>query len=86
MKITDGYSSYRWVYLLRFKSEAFEKFKEWKLVAERMTGLKIKKIVSDGGGEYINKASGDLLRSEGIPHDFTAPHTPQQNAISERGN
>lgn len=86
MKITDGHSSYRWVYLLKFKSKAFVKFKEWNLSAERMSGMKVKKVVSNGGGEYVNKLFGDFLRSEGIIHDFTAPHTPQQNPISERGN
>lgn len=86
MKIIDGHSSYRWVYLLRFKSEAFEKFKEWKLVAERMTGLKVRKLVSDGGGEYGNKVFGDFLRAEGITHNFIAPHNPQQNPIPEQGN
>lgn len=86
MKIVDGHSSYRWIYLLRFKNEAFVKFKEWKLSAERMSGLKVKKVVSDGGGEYVNNMFAEFLRGEGITHDFTAPHTPQQNSISERGN
>lgn len=86
MKITDGCSSYRWIYLLRFKSEALEKLKEWKLQAEKLTGLKVRRIISDGGGEYVNKLFDEFVRSEGITHQYTAPHTPHQNPISERGN
>lgn len=51
-----------------------------------MTGLKMKKLVSDGGGEYINKAFREFFEDEGITHDFTAPHTPQQNPIAKQGN
>nr|GFD47609.1 retrovirus-related Pol polyprotein from transposon TNT 1-94 [Tanacetum cinerariifolium] len=41
-----------WVYLLRFKHEAFEKFKEWKQLIENQTGRTVKKLRTDNGLEF----------------------------------
>ncbi|GJY52382.1 retrovirus-related pol polyprotein from transposon TNT 1-94 [Tanacetum coccineum] len=38
LSIVDDYSKRVWVYILRFKHEAFEKFKEWKQLVENQTG------------------------------------------------
>nr|GEY07837.1 hypothetical protein [Tanacetum cinerariifolium] len=37
LSIVDDYSKRVWVYLLRFKHEAFQKFKEWKQLVENQT-------------------------------------------------
>ena len=39
---TDDYSRYGYIYLMRHKSEAFEKFEEFKAKAEKQLGLCIK--------------------------------------------
>ncbi|PKI54881.1 hypothetical protein CRG98_024712 [Punica granatum] len=39
---TDDYSRYRYVYLLKYKHESFEKFKEFKFEVEKQTGKSIK--------------------------------------------
>ncbi|KAL0462753.1 UNVERIFIED_CONTAM: hypothetical protein Slati_0162900 [Sesamum latifolium] len=44
---TDDPSRYGYVYLMRYKSEAFERFKEYRLEVENQTGRKIKAIRSD---------------------------------------
>ena len=49
---TDDYSRY-YVYLMRRKSEAFEKFKEFRAEVENQLGKRIKAIRSDRGGEYF---------------------------------
>jgi len=41
-----------WVYFLKNKSDAFSVFKRWKQGVETQTGLKIKCLKSDNGGEY----------------------------------
>ena len=41
---------------------------------------------TDNGGEYTSTEFGPYLRHEGIRHEFTIPHTPQQNGALERLN
>ena len=50
---TDDYSRYGYVYLMRRKSEAFEKFKEFRAEVENQLGIRIKAIRSDRGDEYL---------------------------------
>ena len=40
-----------WVYFLKNKSDVFETFKKWKAMVEKETGLKVKCLRSDNGGE-----------------------------------
>ena len=42
------------VYLMKYKSEAFEKFKEFKYEVEKFTGKNIKTLQLDRGGEYLS--------------------------------
>ena len=52
---TDDLSRYGYVYLMRHKSEAFEKFKEFRHEVEKQTGKPIKVLRSDRGGEYLSQ-------------------------------
>ena len=47
---TDDYSRYGYVYLMKQKSEAFKKFKEFRAEVENQLGKHIKAIQSDQGG------------------------------------
>ena len=78
----------RWceVYLIKNKSEVFSKFKEYKEMAERQTGHKIKAIQSDNGTEYCNREFDTYLKEHGIVRRLSASHTPQQNGVAERKN
>lgn len=49
---TDYYSRKTWVYFLQEKSEAFECFKSFKAMAERVSERLIKTLRTDRGGEY----------------------------------
>ncbi|MCQ7056702.1 transposase family protein, partial [Clostridioides difficile] len=49
----DDYSRYGYIYLLRRKSECFEKFKEYRADVEKQHGKSIKSLRSDRGGEYL---------------------------------
>ena len=79
----DDYSQKAHVYFLKHKNEAFDKFLEFKVYAEKATGLHIKTIRSDRGGEYVNHHFQNFLKQQGIQHQTTAPYTPQQNGIAE---
>jgi hypothetical protein len=51
---TDGLSIYGYIYLMKHKSEIFEKFKEFQNEVKNQLDRKIKHIRSDRGGEYLN--------------------------------
>ncbi|KAL0427777.1 UNVERIFIED_CONTAM: Retrovirus-related Pol polyprotein from transposon TNT 1-94 [Sesamum latifolium] len=63
---TDNHLWYGYVYLMRYKSEAFGWFKEYKLEVENQTGRKIKALRSDRGGEYLSGEFIDYLKENGI--------------------
>lgn len=86
MIFTNGFSKYKHVYILKSKSKAFPIFKSFKVLVKNQTGRTIKRLVNDGGGEYVNEEFKSYLDSTGILMDVTALYTPQQNPISERGN
>ncbi|GJR40443.1 retrovirus-related pol polyprotein from transposon TNT 1-94 [Tanacetum coccineum] len=68
-----------WVYILRFKHEAFGKFKEWKQLVENQTGRMVKKLWMDNGLEFYNQEFELLCIESGIARHLTVAGTPQQN-------
>ena len=64
------------VYLMKRKSEAFEKFKEFWAEVENQLGKHIKAIRSNQGGEYLLGDFKDYLTQNGIVSQLTAPGTP----------
>ncbi|KAK9033550.1 hypothetical protein V6N11_049737 [Hibiscus sabdariffa] len=83
---TDDFSRYGYIYLMRHKSEALEKFKEFKNEVQNQHGKSIKVLRSDRGGEYLSQDFDELLKECGIVSQLTPPGTPQWNGVSERRN
>ncbi|KAK9671652.1 hypothetical protein RND81_12G045300 [Saponaria officinalis] len=83
---TDDVSRYGYVYLMRHKSESFEKFKQFKNEVQNQIGKKIKALRSDRGGEYFSQEFDDHLKDCGIVSQLTPPGAPQLNGVSERRN
>ncbi|KAM1726180.1 hypothetical protein ACFX12_016980 [Malus domestica] len=83
---TDDHSRFGYVYLMKYKSESFERFKEFKNEVEKQTGKQIKILRSDRGGEYLSNEFLDYLKECGIISQWTPPGTPQLNGVSERRN
>ena len=77
---------YVWVYPLKYKDEVFDRFLEWKAQIEKSSGLKLKAIRTDNGGEYTSKKFESYLKSEGIRHERTVSKPPEQNGVAERLN
>ena len=75
--LTDDLSRYEYVYLMRNKSETFEKFKEFQNEVELHRNKKIKFLRSDHGGEYLSYKFSEHLKSCGIVSQLTPPRTPQ---------
>ncbi|RVW83244.1 Retrovirus-related Pol polyprotein from transposon TNT 1-94 [Vitis vinifera] len=82
----DDSSRKVWVYFLKNKSDVFETFKKWKAMVETETGLKVKCLRSDNGGEYIDGGFSEYCAAQGIRMEKTIPGTPQQNGVAERMN
>jgi hypothetical protein len=62
MFIVDDYTILIWVYFLKEKSEAFEKFQTHKSLVENDTDFKIKCLRSDNGGEFTSKFSFNSMK------------------------
>jgi hypothetical protein len=79
----------RMTYMAPMKSksakEMLEKFQEFKAEVKKQLGRKIKRLRTDGGGEY-EKWMGKHLKGSGIIHETTAPYSPDQNGVAERAN
>nr|KAJ0189120.1 hypothetical protein LSAT_V11C800391190 [Lactuca sativa] len=78
---TDDYSRYGYIYLIKHKSETFEKFKEFKQEVENQLGRNIKMLRSDRGGEYLSIEFLDYLKECGIVSQLTPPRKPQLNGV-----
>ena len=71
---------------LKHKSDVFTTFKKWKAEVENQTGLKIKCLRSDNGGEYNKSEFITFCAAEGIRLIRTIPGKARQNGIAERMN
>ena len=76
MTFIDNKTRNTWVYVMKHKSETFQKFKEWKAMVEKSTGLKIKRLRTNNGGKYTSNEFEEYLKAEGIQHKTTIPKTP----------
>ena len=79
-------SRFIWVYPLKHRSEIFKKFSEWRALVEKSSGMKVKVLHTDNGGEYVSKEFEEYLTKHGIQHELTVSKTPQQNGVAERMN
>ncbi|GKV15798.1 hypothetical protein SLEP1_g26549 [Rubroshorea leprosula] len=75
-----------WPYLLQNKSQVFKYFQHYHAMVERETGLKLKCLRTDNGGEYTSKEFRDYCLKHGIRHEKAVPGTPQHNGVVERMN
>ncbi|KAF0733956.1 hypothetical protein Ae201684P_002768 [Aphanomyces euteiches] len=83
---TDDYTRYGFVYFLKHKWEALQHFQACTAFCRTQFNRQVRCLRSDNGGEYISHAFSTFLIENGIRHEKTDPHTPQQNGVSERMN
>uniref|UniRef100_A0A2M4CV35 Putative pol polyprotein n=1 Tax=Anopheles darlingi TaxID=43151 RepID=A0A2M4CV35_ANODA len=86
MCIIDDYSRMTFLYLLKHKSEAEDKIREFVAFCKTQIGKTPRVIRSDNGGEYTGNQLKNFLKREGIVSQLTAPYSPQQNGVAERKN
>jgi transposase InsO family protein len=92
---TDDYSSYGYIYRIKERSEALDKFKIFKAEVENQDNLKIKIVRSDRGGEYYRRHTpygqvlgpfAKFLQENDIVAQYSTPKESQQNEVAERRN
>ncbi|KAL2232792.1 UNVERIFIED_CONTAM: Retrovirus-related Pol polyprotein from transposon TNT 1-94 [Sesamum indicum] len=86
LSIIDNYSRKVFVFLMKYKSEVFDKFEKWKTLVENQTSKKLKSLRTDNGLEFCNKQFSEMCDKYGIRRHKTNPYTPQQNGVAERMN
>jgi hypothetical protein len=86
LTFTDDLSRYGYVFLMKHKSETFEKFKEFQNKVENHRNWKIKFLRSDLGGQYLSYDFLTHLKASGIISQLMPPGTPQCNGVSECQN
>jgi hypothetical protein len=92
---TDDFSHYGYIYLIKERSEALNKFKIFKAEVENQHNIKIKIVRSDHGGEYYGRHTpygqvlgpfARFLQENDIVTQYSMPGDPQQNGVAERRN
>ncbi|MBW0478408.1 hypothetical protein O181_018123 [Austropuccinia psidii MF-1] len=77
--IIDQHTSSKITTFLNTESEVYIEFVIQQKLIENIHYLKIKKIIIDGGGEFINKKSKELANQHGFLHSVTPKYTPKHN-------
>ncbi|PKU68330.1 Retrovirus-related Pol polyprotein from transposon TNT 1-94 [Dendrobium catenatum] len=80
----DDYTRFCWIYPLFYKHETLTKFKNFCNLILNQFNTKPKLLRSDGGGEFTSTDFKTFLAQQGIIHQITCPHTPEQNGVAER--
>jgi hypothetical protein len=84
---TDAYSRWRVVYVLATRDQVLSKLKEYLLDMNALLhGAKVKRLHSDGGGEFIGAEFKQYCKAQGILLTGSSAHTPEQNGVAERSN
>ena len=73
-------------FLSQKKSKVCEIFYELKALIENASGIKIKILRSDNGGEYASNELLHIFSQIGIQVQHSITYTPQQNGVAERKN
>lgn len=69
---------------LKSKSEVYYTFVAFKCYVENNIGNKIKSFRSDSEGEFTSNLFQSFLKINGILHQFSGPHTLEQNGCVEK--
>ncbi len=86
VSFSDDHTRKVWVYFMKEKNEMFTHFQNFRMLAKKQTGLQVKCLRSDGGGNYFSNEFITYMKMRGIQKQFTCRYTSQQIGITERKN
>jgi hypothetical protein len=82
--LVDEYTKFTWVYLLTHKSDTFTLFKQFIALVKTQFQHSVQLFRTDCGGEFTSTEFNKFCADNGIIHQLSCPHTPQQNGVAER--
>lgn len=82
----DDFTHFTVVFLIKNKSEVYEKFCEYYNYATKHFNKNILRLRCDNGGEYTSNSMKNFCKKKGIKVEYTVPYNPQMNGVSERMN
>lgn len=83
---TDVFSHHSTVFLMRSKSEVFDKMVQYVERMKTQLNRTPKVIRSDRAKEYLSEKAKRYLESQGIVQQCSVGYAPEQNGVSERLN
>jgi len=83
-KFTDHFTRFKVVYFIKTKDDTLTTLCKFIQDVAIPLGLRVQRLRSDRGGEYIADHFRKYCKTTGIRQEFTAPYNPQGNGISER--
>ncbi|MBW0502615.1 hypothetical protein O181_042330, partial [Austropuccinia psidii MF-1] len=86
LTIVDQFTSFKITCFLKNKSDDFEEFIRERTFMENLHNRKLRKLVSDRGGEFLNHKFKTLSEKDGFQHVTSPSKTPQHNGFAERAN
>ncbi|MBW0522313.1 hypothetical protein O181_062028 [Austropuccinia psidii MF-1] len=86
LTMVDQHTSFKITKFLKHKSEVFDEFLIQQKLLGNLHARKIKRIVTDGGGEFVNQKFKDLANVCGFTHVVAPPYTPEHDSFAEREN
>ncbi|CAI7874886.1 unnamed protein product, partial [Closterium sp. NIES-54] len=81
--LVDDHNRYSSVSLLQTKADALATIIAWLERANTHFGRPVRRLHSDGGGDFLNNQVPSYCQSCGILQTYTLPHSPQQNGVAE---
>ena len=82
----DDYTRMTCLYLLKHKEEVFGVFQAFHAMIQNQFSAKIRILGSDNEGEYMNRDLLKYFQRNGLLHEYSCSHSPQQNRVVERKN
>ena len=84
--VVDNYIGYIWCRPIKSKDLAIGNLVEIIRQGQNLTENQLKRLITDGGKEFDNKALKEWAEDEGVKYVKTTPYTPQHNGVVERAN
>ncbi|MBW0489777.1 hypothetical protein O181_029492 [Austropuccinia psidii MF-1] len=81
-----GHPSNQIIQFLNNKSEVCDKFVSKKTLIENTQDRKVKRILTDAGGEFVNHQFKSLASQSGFIHSVSPLYTPEHNGFAEHAN
>lgn len=86
VSLIDDCTRVTWLFLLKHKSDVSSIIPNFHSMIQNQFGVKIKSFRTDNARDFFNHNLSSFFQSQGIIHDSSCVHTPQQNGVAERKN